>query len=669
MKIAFLMYSAYGQAGTSVATQTLANSLAARQHEVELVSVFQYHDVPPLRFDPSITLRTLVDTRDGSPDLGHPLHAVATEYCPGAGFKPDDKNRYSRLMDERAAGYLKSTDADVVIATAPSTIALVTTLGTGKYITLGQAHTHYHHQSAASRKMLDEAIPQLDGFVTVTAKDAQTHRDAYGAVGTDFHAIPNAVTSTFMRSDVRESRIVTSSGRMVDWKRFDLLVNAFAQLGRKYPDWTLRVYGSGVEKPKLRKLIDDLGANERILLMGHTQHLREELAKSALHTSTSTDETFGLTIVEAMTCGVPVLSTAGPHGPSEIITDGVDGALSPVGDVDAFAKNLDWLMGDADTRAQLGANAVEKARNYSNEAQAQTYEAYLSRLLTARDYRPEALCRATSAGDLEFVVDPSRAPGSRFTVLCVNAADGRQALMAGPAEQTANGHYVAIPAQLRLAPGTWNVLLRREDDGVMRRVKVKELQQSANSLISTPAHSTPVRFRSFTRSPNGGYLQIVSREFPAHAEVLGIESAGSHLNVQIFALGVAAAQGGPQVDVTGQGAHVIAQSRKNKESFFTIPCAFSNGGASFTFDLQQYADRMIELDTIWDLSLSIPGNLTVSGTAHRLRIGRFGDDIVQRKPVNVFPKRNVATPQGRSVSFHPYYTDSNYLSVGLKLLT
>ncbi|MEV0012247.1 glycosyltransferase [Streptomyces sp. NPDC047973] len=666
MKIAFLMYSAYGQAGTSVATQTLANSLAARQHEVELVSVFQYHDAPPLRFSPSIVLRTLVDTRNGSADLENPEHSVASDHC--TGFKADDKNRYSRLMDERAAAYLRGTDADVIIATAPNTIALLTSLGTGRYITLGQAHTHYHHQTAASRKMLDAAIPQLDGFVTVTAKDAQTHRDAYGAVGTLFHSIPNAVTSTFMRAEVRDSRIVTASGRLVDWKRFDLLVSAFAQLGRKYPDWTLRVYGSGEEKAKLRKLIDNAGANERVLLMGHTKHLREELAKAALHTSTSTDETFGLTIVEAMTCGVPVLSTAGPHGPSEIISDGVDGVLSPVGDVDAFAKNLDWLLGDAELRARLGANAVEKSRLYSNESQAQSYETYLSQLLNARDYRPEALCRATSTGDLEFVLDPAWAPGDRFTVLCVNAADGRQALMAAPVEHTANGHlYASVPARLRLTSGTWNVLLRREDDGVMRRVRVTELQSSANSLISSPAEASPVSFRSFARSADGGYLQIVSREFPAHAEVLSVETNGSHLTVQLYALGVTAAQGGPQVDISDQGAHIIAQSRKNANSFFSIPCAFSNGGASFTIDLQQYADRMIDVDTIWDLSLSIPENLTVSGQSHRLRLGRFGDDIVQRKPVHVYAKLSVTTVEGRSVTYNPYYTDSNYLSIGLKL--
>ncbi|MFF3314083.1 glycosyltransferase [Streptomyces sp. NPDC003035] len=666
MKIDFLMYSAYGQAGTSVATQTLANALAARHHDVQLVSCFQYHDVPPLRFEPNVRLRTLVDTRNGSPDLENPLHQEANEYA--IGYKADDKNRYSKLLVERTAAYLQSTDADVVIATAPGNITLLAELGTGRYVSLGQAHTHYHHQTPASRKMLDAQIPRLDAFVTVTHKDAQTHRDAYGAVGTVFQAIPNATTGTFMRADVGASRIVTSSGRFVDWKRFDLLINAFAQLGTKHPDWTLRIYGSGVEKANLRKLIDDLGANERIQLMGHTTYLREELAKAALHTSTSTDETFGLTIVEAMTCGVPVLSTAGPHGPSEIIDDGVNGALSPVGDVDAFAKSLDWLMGDADLRVRLGANALEKSRVYSPEAQAETYEGFLTQLLSARDFRPEALCRATSSGDLEFVLDPATAPGGRFTVLCVNAADGRQALMVAPVEQTANGHlYATVPGGLRLATGTWNVLLRREDDGVLRRVRIKELQQTANSLISAPGDPAPVRFRTFTRSDDG-CLQIVSREFAAHAEVLSVETNGSHLYVQLYPLGVPASPAaGPQVDVAGQGAQVIAQSRKNKEAFFAIPCAFAPGQAGFTLDLHQYADRMIDIDTGWDLSLVVPGNLTADGTSYRLRLGRFRDDILRRKPVYVHPKTTLATAGGRSVTYHPYYTDSNYLSIGLKL--
>ncbi|MEU6015700.1 hypothetical protein ABZ826_17060 [Streptomyces sp. NPDC047515] len=111
---------------------------------------------------------------------------------------------------------------------------------------------------------------------------------------------------------------------------------------------------------------------------------------------------------------------------------------------------------------------------------------------------------------------------------------------------------------------------------------------------------------------------------------------------------------------------MIAQSRKDADSYITIPCAFSDGGAVFTLDLHQYADRMVDVDTIWDLSLSIPGNLTVTGEAHRLRLGRFGDEIMQRKHIHVYPKRTVTTAEGRSVTFNPYYTDSNYLSLGLK---
>ncbi|XIE80614.1 hypothetical protein AB6O49_27215 [Streptomyces sp. SBR177] len=176
-----------------------------------------------------------------------------------------------------------------------------------------------------------------------------------------------------------------------------------------------------------------------------------------------------------------------------------------------------------------------------------------------------------------------------------------------------------------------------------------------------------MRFRTFVRSDDG-CLQIVSRELAAHAEVLSVEMNGSHLYVQLHAFGVApSAAAGPQVDLAGQGAQIIAQSRKNKDAFFTVPCAFAPGQTGFTLDLHQYADRMIDVDTGWDLSLSLPANVTADGQAYKLRLGRFRDDVLKRKPVYVYPKNTITTTQGRSVTYHPYYTDSNFLSIGMKL--
>ncbi|OEU96458.1 glycosyl transferase, partial [Streptomyces abyssalis] len=86
-----------------------------------------------------------------------------------------------------------------------------------------------------------------------------------------------------------------------------------------------RIYGSGREREKLRLLIDELGLYNHVFLMGPAHPIEAEWAKGAIGAVTSSLESFGMTIVEAMRCGLPVVATDCPHGPGEIIRDGVDG--------------------------------------------------------------------------------------------------------------------------------------------------------------------------------------------------------------------------------------------------------------------------------------------------------------------------------------------------------
>ena len=75
-------------------------------------------------------------------------------------------------------------------------------------------------------------------------------------------------------------------------------------------------------------------------------------------------EGFGLVLVEAMACGLPVVSFDCPAGPDEIITDGVDGLLVPSGDVQTLAEKLMALMADEDLRQRLGKQALQTAQRY-----------------------------------------------------------------------------------------------------------------------------------------------------------------------------------------------------------------------------------------------------------------------------------------------------------------
>lgn len=167
-------------------------------------------------------------------------------------------------------------------------------------------------------------------------------------------------------------------------KRYDVLIRAFAEIAAARPEWRLRIYGagdaSGNEQQPLRTLVDELGLRERVFLMGSADPMEEEWPKSSIAAVTSERESFGMTIVEAMRCGVPVVATDCPHGPAEIIADGTDGRLVPLGDTGAFAKALLGLIDDDGLRHRMGKAARASAARFDPAPIAERHERLFAEL-------------------------------------------------------------------------------------------------------------------------------------------------------------------------------------------------------------------------------------------------------------------------------------------------
>ena len=159
----------------------------------------------------------------------------------------------------------------------------------------------------------------------------------------------------------------------------------FAEVAAARPEWRLRIYGagdaSGDEQQPLRALVDELGLRERVFLMGSVDPMEAEWPKSSIAAVTSERESFGMTIVEAMRCGVPVVATDCPHGPAEIITDGKDGRLVPPGDTGAFAKALTGLIDDDATRRRMGGAARVSAARFDPAPIAERHERLFTELV------------------------------------------------------------------------------------------------------------------------------------------------------------------------------------------------------------------------------------------------------------------------------------------------
>ncbi|MET9790092.1 glycosyltransferase family 4 protein [Streptomyces canus] len=377
MKISFLLHNAYGIGGTITTTFNLAQALAER-HEVEIVSVLRHRELPNFVLDPRVSLRPLVDLRE---EKEHPLHLRPARVFPRSEYR---YGQYSELTDQRISEALAVTDADAVIGTRPGLNVHLAGQAPPHVARIGQEHLTLDNHSPRLRTALRRAYRGLDVLTTVTEADAGAYRHRMRLPGVRVEALPNSVPDPVLPAADGSAKVVVAAGRLVPVKRYDLLVEAFAAVAAEHPDWQLRIYGKGDEHDRLRQLINDLGLWNNVFLMGAAAPMEAEWVKGSIGVAASDFEPFGMTIVEAMRCGLPVVSTDCPHGPAEIIADGVDGRLVPVGDRDAMAAALLELVGDDELRRRMSRAALENARRFAPGPVVEQAERLISEAVSAR---------------------------------------------------------------------------------------------------------------------------------------------------------------------------------------------------------------------------------------------------------------------------------------------
>ena len=185
------------------------------------------------------------------------------------------------------------------------------------------------------------------------------------------------------RSELSAKRII-SIGRYAYDKGNDLLLQTWAIIQTKCSDWTLDVCGNGDRVPyhnQMQKL--DIDPN-RCHLFGPTTDVKHEYLNSSVFVLPSRFEGFGLVLIEAMACGVPVVSFDCENGPRSIITDGFDGFLISPFDVEAFAEKVILLMKNENLRREMGENARRSAAKYDIDIVGQQWKQLFDELMENR---------------------------------------------------------------------------------------------------------------------------------------------------------------------------------------------------------------------------------------------------------------------------------------------
>lgn len=210
-------------------------------------------------------------------------------------------------------------------------------------------------------KLIDDSIQRLyDRTIVLTPQEI-----GYFKYKKNLDVIPNPIDCSEQKSKLTEKKIITI-GRIAPVKGFDHFIEVAERVHQIEPKWLFEIYGGGpdVFTAPLQKMIREKRLDKVVFLKGETNNVFDVLSNASIYLCTSSTESFGLTLVEAMEAGLPVVSFDCPNGPKNIINDGADGFLIPLGDVDAMSAKILQLIKDDTLRIQMGGNAINNAKKF-----------------------------------------------------------------------------------------------------------------------------------------------------------------------------------------------------------------------------------------------------------------------------------------------------------------
>lgn len=197
--------------------------------------------------------------------------------------------------------------------------------------------------------------------------------------------LKNPLNEAFVRppfAGERNGQIV-SVGRVDKNKNHEMIIRAFAQIAEEFSHSSLVIYGEGECRERLQQLAETLKLSDRILLPGRTSDIANKIYESSIFVLSSYSEGMPNGLLEAMCLGIPSVSTDCPcGGPGELIQDGVNGFLIPVGDVDALAEKMRLLLGNQEKARQISAESAKLLDAYEPEHVIDEWEAYLLTKMT-----------------------------------------------------------------------------------------------------------------------------------------------------------------------------------------------------------------------------------------------------------------------------------------------
>ena len=366
-----------GVGGVEKAIISMAN-LFAERYDVRLYSVYKLPGAPVLPIDERVSLRFLmhdVPNRDE-------WKAAVKAMNPKAIFK--ESMRSIRILTGKRGvvkKMIRNITEGVIITTRHEDNLPLAKYGSKNVLKIGQLH-HDHCFEKKYIKAFQKGYRGLDVLALLTPSlvvEAAQMMQGYND-HTELVYMPNAMERypEQVSFEGREKTVV-AVGRITEVKRFELLTEQFIHMHPKAPDWKLKIIGDGEDLPKLKKIVAENNAESYVELCGRMDNrlVEQEMCKAAIFAMSSRSEGLPYVLLEAQSCGLPIVAYDVRVGPGFIVHDGVDGFLVKEGDRQAYEDALIRLIEDENLRQEMGVKALECTAAFSKESVAEKWFAVI----------------------------------------------------------------------------------------------------------------------------------------------------------------------------------------------------------------------------------------------------------------------------------------------------